>query len=208
MQPTSFTCNRCGAPLTPGTTQCANCGQTFAAPVPYGPAPGFMPPPTPQKGPGGLIIGLIVAFFGAFFLIAIVAAVLFPVFAQARDKARLLVSESNLRQIGLATMQYMQDHNQTFPPTKDPASFKAALQPYVKQTGDKDIFTEPSMHTPYVPNPKLSNVAYSDLQNPHEAVLAVDNIKHNGNKVAILHADGSVDVEVVDGSTTGTGSTN
>jgi len=204
MQPTSFTCNRCGAPLTPGTTQCSNCGQTFAAPVPYGPAPGMMPPPTPQKSPVGLIIGLTVGLFGLIFVIGIIAAILFPVFAQARDKARLTVSESNLRQIGLATMQYMQDHNQTFPPTKDPASFKAALQPYVKQ-GGTDIFIEPSMHTPYVPNPKLSNVQYSDLLNPHEAVLAVDNIKHSGNKVAILHADGSVDVEVVDGSTVNSG---
>ncbi|MEO7715580.1 MAG: DUF1559 domain-containing protein [Capsulimonas sp.] len=50
-------------------------------------------------------------------IIAILAAILFPVFAQAREKARQISCSSNLRQIGLAGMQYAQDYDETlFPP--------------------------------------------------------------------------------------------
>ena len=42
-------------------------------------------------------------------IIAILAAILFPVFAQARDKARQTACLSNTKQIGLSFMQYVQD---------------------------------------------------------------------------------------------------
>ncbi|MFN3651530.1 MAG: prepilin-type N-terminal cleavage/methylation domain-containing protein [Armatimonadota bacterium] len=43
-------------------------------------------------------------------IIAVLAAILFPVFAQVRDKARSADCLSNLRQIGMATSMYFQDH--------------------------------------------------------------------------------------------------
>ncbi len=48
-------------------------------------------------------------------IIAILAAILFPVFAQAREKARQTSCLSNLRQIGTATLMYLQDYDETFP---------------------------------------------------------------------------------------------
>lgn len=56
-------------------------------------------------------------------IIAILAAILFPVFAQAREKGRQAVCQSNERQIGLAILQYTQDYDETFPPSNynDPA---------------------------------------------------------------------------------------
>jgi prepilin-type N-terminal cleavage/methylation domain-containing protein len=48
-------------------------------------------------------------------IIAILAAILFPVFAQAREKARQSVCLSNLKQIGTAMMMYVQDYDETFP---------------------------------------------------------------------------------------------
>src|SRR6266702_7559101 len=48
-------------------------------------------------------------------IIAILAAILFPVFAQAREKARQAGCLSNLRQIGTATMLYVQDYDETYP---------------------------------------------------------------------------------------------
>lgn len=48
-------------------------------------------------------------------IIAILAAILFPVFAQARAKARQTSCLSNMKQIGLAAMQYIQDYDETFP---------------------------------------------------------------------------------------------
>ena len=48
-------------------------------------------------------------------IIAILAAILFPVFATAREKARQSADSSNLRQIGLAFLQYQQDFDEYFP---------------------------------------------------------------------------------------------
>lgn len=48
-------------------------------------------------------------------IIAILAAILFPVFAQARDKARQTTCTSNTKQIGLGAMMYINDYDETFP---------------------------------------------------------------------------------------------
>ena len=48
-------------------------------------------------------------------IIAILAAILFPVFAQAREKARAITCVSNEQQIGMAILQYVQDYDESFP---------------------------------------------------------------------------------------------
>ncbi len=48
-------------------------------------------------------------------IIAILAAILFPVFARAREKARQASCASNLRQIGMALQQYLQDYEERYP---------------------------------------------------------------------------------------------
>jgi prepilin-type N-terminal cleavage/methylation domain-containing protein len=55
-------------------------------------------------------------------IIAILAAILFPVFAQAREKARQASCLSNLRQLGLAVMMYVQDYDETYPGGPEVAS--------------------------------------------------------------------------------------
>lgn len=52
-------------------------------------------------------------------IIALLAAVLFPVFAQAREKARQTVCASNLRQIGTAFLMYSQDYDELLPDRRD-----------------------------------------------------------------------------------------
>jgi prepilin-type N-terminal cleavage/methylation domain-containing protein/prepilin-type processing-associated H-X9-DG protein len=49
-------------------------------------------------------------------IIAILAAILFPVFAQAREKARQATCQSNLKQLSLGLFMYAQDYDETFPP--------------------------------------------------------------------------------------------
>ncbi len=88
-------------------------------------------------------------------IIAILAAILFPVFARARENARKANCQSNLKQIGLGMMQYIQDYDERMPrwyydmgagrgPTDDLGSQWSAggrfawqnlLGPYVKNTG-------------------------------------------------------------------------
>jgi prepilin-type N-terminal cleavage/methylation domain-containing protein/prepilin-type processing-associated H-X9-DG protein len=50
-------------------------------------------------------------------IIAILAAILFPVFARAREKARQASCLSNVKQLGLATIMYAQDYDETLPPS-------------------------------------------------------------------------------------------
>jgi prepilin-type N-terminal cleavage/methylation domain-containing protein len=80
-------------------------------------------------------------------IIAILAAILFPVFAQARAKARQTTALSNMKQIGLAMMMYAQDYDNFMPGYSWPESYiiGAKLQPYIKNAG---IFKDPA--SPYV----------------------------------------------------------
>ena len=48
-------------------------------------------------------------------IIAILAAILFPVFAQAREKARQTTCLSNMKQMGTAIMMYVQDYDEVTP---------------------------------------------------------------------------------------------
>lgn len=67
-------------------------------------------------------------------IIAVLAAILFPVFSQARAKARQAMCISNMRQIGLAVLQYHQDWDQRLPTYTIEAAYEFAgkLDPYTK----------------------------------------------------------------------------
>jgi prepilin-type processing-associated H-X9-DG protein len=99
-------------------------------------------------------------------IIAILAAILFPVFARARENARRSSCQSNLKQIGLGFAQYLQDNDGVYPYGHDKADVMAyygvpgygtwytdaspghlwndKLQPYMKST---QLFTCPSANT-------------------------------------------------------------
>lgn len=64
-------------------------------------------------------------------IIAVLAALLFPVFAQARDKARAASCSSNARQIGLAVMLYSQDYDEHYPSNHQGIYF-VLTQPYMR----------------------------------------------------------------------------
>jgi prepilin-type N-terminal cleavage/methylation domain-containing protein/prepilin-type processing-associated H-X9-DG protein len=53
-------------------------------------------------------------------IIAILAAILFPVFSQAREKARQVTCVSSMKNIGMSLMQYVQDYDETFPAWRTP----------------------------------------------------------------------------------------
>jgi len=83
-------------------------------------------------------------------IIAILAAILFPVFAQAREKARQISCLSNEKQIGLAFMQYIQDYDETYPNQQffngsNWYVWEEAIQPYVKTAAHHgEVFRCPS----------------------------------------------------------------
>ena len=67
-------------------------------------------------------------------IITILAAILFPVFAQAREKARQATCVSNLKQIGLGVMMYTDDYDETYPPSYGDwlGDFSGFVEPYIK----------------------------------------------------------------------------
>ena len=77
-------------------------------------------------------------------IIAILAAILFPVFAQARESARKTACLSNCKQIALAVTMYAQDYDELLVPgrVRNPnTAFDTLLNPYVKNQG---VWTCPS----------------------------------------------------------------
>jgi prepilin-type N-terminal cleavage/methylation domain-containing protein/prepilin-type processing-associated H-X9-DG protein len=64
-------------------------------------------------------------------IIAILAAILFPVFARAREKARQITCTSNHKQMGLAFFMYNADYDEMY--VTNP-QWKTKLQPYIKNT--------------------------------------------------------------------------
>lgn len=79
-------------------------------------------------------------------IIAILAAILFPVFAKAREKARQIACLSNEKQLGLGIMQYTQDNDEFYPISNDEivgsggGNWGQAIFPYVKSL---DVFKCP-----------------------------------------------------------------
>ena len=73
-------------------------------------------------------------------IIAILAAILFPVFSQAREKARQITCTSNERNISMAIAQYVQDYDEFFPPSQyggggsgiPQQEWKGLIWPYVR----------------------------------------------------------------------------
>jgi len=79
-------------------------------------------------------------------IIAILAAILFPVFARAREKARQSSCLNNVKQLGLAILQYVQDYDERTPPgaavdMNSHAHPWASARPYVK---NDQVFVCPS----------------------------------------------------------------
>src|SRR3954465_1382903 len=97
---------------------------------------------SPAKRLGFTLIELLVVIA----IIAILAAILFPVFAKAREKARQISCVSNLKQMGLGIMQYVQDNDECMIPRTlyyngSDHVWTQLMQPYVK---NQNIFQCPS----------------------------------------------------------------
>src|SRR5476651_2713509 len=84
-------------------------------------------------------------------IIAILAAILFPVFARARENARRATCQNNLKQLGLGMTQYAQDYDELMPSdlyagtsgtfANDYVTWGDLIQPYLKSL---QVFTCPS----------------------------------------------------------------
>ena len=134
-------------------------------------------------------------------IIAILAAILFPVFARARENARKANCQSNLKQIATGLLMYVQDYDETFGlaggyntnPPDCAVQWHIAIQPYIKNW---KVLTCPSNNyrhcctsynywnqiSPLAPNyaalPGLEFVAMAQIQEPSRKILALDSNHH------------------------------
>ena len=151
-------------------------------------------------------------------IIAILAAILFPAFAKAREAARRSSCSSNMKQIGIALMQYSQEYDEKMVGAQDrtPGSlggtypyWQYLVQPYVKS---KDLFKCPSNSGS---EKAYGGAAPSDISNNYAANVdysgdsdAIDKIpadqaaqivmpKHEGQSLAAFQSPSST-IEVVE----------
>lgn len=125
-------------------------------------------------------------------IIAILAAILFPVFARARESARKTACVSNVRQLGTAWMMYVQDYDENFPPTN--SALNSQWGPSTKYTGkfpckpcrprlktNDSIIYDPTVYAiPYVKNYDMFKCP-SDVGIP--TIAGVVNDPSQGNPV-------------------------
>ncbi len=124
-----------------------------------------MPCLSPQpRSRGFTLIELLVVIA----IIALLAAILFPVFAKAREKARQITCASNEKQLGLAILQYVQDYDETLPERQvgnggqgEDGDWEVTVYPYVKSL---QVFSCPS--NPSNQRDSLANNANDTPLNP------------------------------------------
>ncbi len=96
-------------------------------------------------------------------IIAILAAILFPVFGRARENARRSSCTSNLKQLGLGVLQYVQDNDGIYPSharaSGTPIGWADSLDPYIKS---RQIFQCPSEGSPQQASIMLFQPNYTD----------------------------------------------
>jgi prepilin-type N-terminal cleavage/methylation domain-containing protein/prepilin-type processing-associated H-X9-DG protein len=116
-------------------------------------------------------------------IIAILAAILFPVFAQAREKARAASCLSNNKQIALAFSMYKQDYDETYPPatSTDAAGnvlwWENSVTPYIKGGNVGGILTCPSAASrayAYSMNYSMSGASDASASRPADTILSAD----------------------------------
>lgn len=91
-------------------------------------------------------------------IIAILASILFPVFAQAREKARMITCLSSAKQIGTGSMMYAQDYDETIIPW-----FQRTGLP--NTGGRQDVSPWPELMQPYIKNGAPPRVNVTDTSN-------------------------------------------
>jgi prepilin-type N-terminal cleavage/methylation domain-containing protein len=127
----------------------------------------------PTRSRGFTLIELLVVIA----IIAILAAILFPVFAKAREKARTNSCLNNQRQIGIAISMYVQDNDEMFFP--DPG--KSPWSAYLKNYNEPSIYDCPTKtgkgsndKPEYGINQYVFGAALGSAASPSECLLLAD----------------------------------
>ena len=160
-------------------------------------------------------------------IIAILAAILFPVFARARENARRSSCASNLKQIGLGLAQYTQDYDETMPyqfpggsavvtdfmDPNQPVNFHRAIYPYVKSiqvyscpstqegTGNGAPVpaepNKPESRTSYLGNGVIYGRSIAVIPNVSEIVMLHEFYQQDGRSITRPYSPGAANGQPV-----------
>ncbi len=111
-------------------------------------------------------------------VIAIMAAIAFPVFAKSREAARTTECMSNMKQLCMGMMMYANDNNDTLPPSD---KWVDSISPYIKY---KELFNCPSVGGDYIcyaMNRNLSKTVNTKIYKPFNSVMIYESIRETGN---------------------------
>ncbi|RYG58728.1 DUF1559 domain-containing protein [bacterium] len=139
---------------------------------------------TLKKRAGFTLIELLVVIA----IIAILAAILFPVFGRARENARRSSCQSNLKQIGLGFAQYTQDYDEKYPCGQRGnlgQGWAGTLNPYIKST---QLFACPSDTTGTIPIATSQTTSYGANLNITRTDPGSATDPHPGQSLAVQNA--------------------
>lgn len=168
------------------------------------PPPAYVPPvsPEPPKKPKtGLIIGIVVGVLGlgGCAIVAILAAILFPVFSQAKEAARATLSLSHVKQCAHGSLMYMADHDDHLPLRNtwmDVTGKYVGSNPEqdARTTGNSGSQTDAVFRSPalgddpnaygYAFNADLAGIKASKLKSPETTILIFDSTVTDRNATA------------------------
>jgi prepilin-type processing-associated H-X9-DG protein len=117
-----------------------------------------------------------------------------------------IISQSNLKQIALATFFCAQDHHDTYPPMISAKSANEITEvPQGKFTAtttvqdllmryipDKQLFLQPATHRPYLPNYTLSQISEEKIDDPAATILFFEDAPDTDGMRNVVYADGHV----------------
>jgi len=130
-------------------------------------------------------------------IIAILAAILFPVFSRAREKARQTTCISNQKQISLATMMYIQENDETLPGTDFWGEIDIGGKILICPTAGKGLANG------YAFNANIADLGLGEIDDPTEVGLTADaetadNLLTVPNDISLRHVKKAI-VSFVDG---------
>ena len=153
------------------------------------------------------------------FGVIIMAAILFPVFSQARIRAKSISCMSNIRNLGTAVQMYVQDYDDNFPVAD---KWTERIYPYYKNyniTRCPSVSTTDNGQYGYAYNDKIAGVNLGKIKNPaiysliydssnlqknaHDAFTSLPVPARHGNGNVVTYVDGHVKLVPLSGSSGG-----
>ena len=145
--------------------------------------------PTRKPVSGFTLIELLVVIA----IIAILAAILFPVFQKVRENARRASCQSNLNQLGLALTQYTQDNDEQFPKCINGGGtgWGAAVYPFVKSTGVYKCPDDPTATATNLNGNGETDVPVSYAINPNVPIAGLSGQNSSATTVMLSEVQGA-----------------